>query len=114
MSRASGSDEATWAGIEAIAMVEAINSCERALRATFAQVRWLFFEPDEKKELYDGGMHEHAGSMHAARHRRGFDRRALFYRVVVTLRTHPPVWRLNPRYCAASRRWAYCPDSPVA
>ncbi len=31
--------------VSAIAMVEAINSCERALRATFAQVRWLFFHP---------------------------------------------------------------------
>lgn len=27
----------------------AINRCERELRAAFAQVRWLFFEPDVEK-----------------------------------------------------------------
>lgn len=31
------------------ALVDAINRCERALRATFPQVRWLFFEPDVEK-----------------------------------------------------------------
>jgi cation diffusion facilitator family transporter len=31
------------------ALVEAINRCERALRAAFPQVRWLFFEPDTEK-----------------------------------------------------------------
>ena len=31
------------------ALVAAINRCERALRAAFPQVRWLFFEPDTKK-----------------------------------------------------------------
>ena len=30
----------------AAALVAAINDCERALRASFPQVRWLFFEPD--------------------------------------------------------------------
>lgn len=30
----------------ALAMVVAINDCERALRAVFPQVRWLFYEPD--------------------------------------------------------------------
>jgi hypothetical protein len=35
--------------ISAIAMVEAINSCEHALSATFPQVRWLFFEPEVRK-----------------------------------------------------------------
>jgi len=32
--------------VSAPAMVEAINRCERELRAAFPQVRWLFFEPD--------------------------------------------------------------------
>jgi len=32
--------------ISAPALVAAINRCERALRAAFPQVRWLFFEPD--------------------------------------------------------------------
>lgn len=32
--------------VSAPAMVAAINDCERALRAAFPQVRWLFFEPD--------------------------------------------------------------------
>jgi cation diffusion facilitator family transporter len=31
------------------ALVAAINRCERALRAAFPQVRWLFFEPDTEK-----------------------------------------------------------------
>jgi cation diffusion facilitator family transporter len=35
--------------VSAIAMVAAMNRCERALRAAFPQVRWLFFEPDVKK-----------------------------------------------------------------
>lgn len=33
----------------ALKMVEAINHCERELRAAFPQVRWLFFEPDVEK-----------------------------------------------------------------
>jgi len=32
--------------VSAPTMVAAINRCERALRAAFPQVRWLFFEPD--------------------------------------------------------------------
>ena len=32
--------------VSAPALVAAINRCERALRAAFPQVRWLFFEPD--------------------------------------------------------------------
>ena len=32
--------------VSAPALVAAINSCERALRAQFPEVRWLFFEPD--------------------------------------------------------------------
>ena len=35
--------------VSAPALVEAINRCERALRAAFPQVRWLFFEPDVGK-----------------------------------------------------------------
>ena len=35
--------------VSAPALVEAINRCERALRAAFPQVRWLFFEPDTEK-----------------------------------------------------------------
>lgn len=35
--------------VSAQALVEAINRCERALRAAFPQVRWLFFEPDTEK-----------------------------------------------------------------
>jgi cation diffusion facilitator family transporter len=35
--------------VSAPALVEAINRCERALRAAFPQVRWLFFEPDVEK-----------------------------------------------------------------
>ncbi len=35
--------------VSAIALVDAINGCERALRAAFPQVRWLFFEPDVKR-----------------------------------------------------------------
>jgi len=35
--------------VSAPAMVAAINRCERALRAAFPQVRWLFFEPDVEK-----------------------------------------------------------------
>lgn len=31
------------------ALIAAINRCERALRAAFPQVHWLFFEPDTKK-----------------------------------------------------------------
>jgi divalent metal cation (Fe/Co/Zn/Cd) transporter len=31
------------------ALIEAINRCERALRAAFPQVRWLFFEPDLRR-----------------------------------------------------------------
>jgi cation diffusion facilitator family transporter len=31
------------------ALVAAINRCERALRAAFPQVRWLFFEPDTQR-----------------------------------------------------------------
>ena len=34
--------------VSALAMINAINRCERALRAAFPQVRWLFFEPDVK------------------------------------------------------------------
>jgi len=30
----------------ALALVDAINRCERALRAEFPEVHWLFFEPD--------------------------------------------------------------------
>jgi len=29
-----------------VALIEAINTVERSLRATFPQVRWVFFEPD--------------------------------------------------------------------
>ena len=29
-----------------MALVEAINRCEHALRVEFPDVRWLFFEPD--------------------------------------------------------------------
>ncbi len=36
-------------GVSAPAMIDAINRCERALRAAFPQVRWLFFEPDVEK-----------------------------------------------------------------
>lgn len=32
--------------VSARALVDAINRCERALRAEFPAVRWLFFEPD--------------------------------------------------------------------
>lgn len=32
--------------VSARAMIQAINGCERELRAAFPQVRWLFFEPD--------------------------------------------------------------------
>jgi len=32
--------------VSAPAMIAAINDCERALRAAFSEVRWLFFEPD--------------------------------------------------------------------
>ena len=35
--------------VSAPALVDAINRCERALRAAFPQVRWLFFEPDVEK-----------------------------------------------------------------
>jgi cation diffusion facilitator family transporter len=35
--------------VSALALVDAINRCERALRAEFPQVRWLFFEPDVEK-----------------------------------------------------------------
>jgi divalent metal cation (Fe/Co/Zn/Cd) transporter len=35
--------------VSAPVMVEAINRCERALRAAFPQVRWLFFEPGIEK-----------------------------------------------------------------
>ncbi|MGP1679441.1 MAG: cation diffusion facilitator family transporter [Burkholderiales bacterium] len=35
--------------VSAPALVAAINRCERALRAAFPQVRWLFFEPDTEK-----------------------------------------------------------------
>jgi len=31
------------------ALIEAINTCERALRQEFPEVRWLFFEPDFEK-----------------------------------------------------------------
>ena len=30
-------------------LIDAINGCERALRAEFPEVRWLFFEPDVEK-----------------------------------------------------------------
>ena len=30
------------------ALIDAINRCERALRAEFPEVRWLFFEPDNR------------------------------------------------------------------
>lgn len=32
--------------VAAPALGAAINDCERALRAAFPQVRWIFFEPD--------------------------------------------------------------------
>ena len=32
--------------VAAPALIAAINDCERALRAAFPQVRWIFFEPD--------------------------------------------------------------------
>ena len=32
----------------ASALIDAINCCERALRAEFPEVRWLFFEPDNR------------------------------------------------------------------
>ena len=32
--------------VSALAMIAAINDCERALRAAFPQVQWIFFEPD--------------------------------------------------------------------
>lgn len=35
--------------VSAPALIDAINRCERALRAQFPQVRWLFFEPDVEK-----------------------------------------------------------------
>ena len=35
--------------ISAPALVDAINRCERALRAAFPRVRWLFFEPDTEE-----------------------------------------------------------------
>jgi cation diffusion facilitator family transporter len=35
---------------DAIAMVEAINSVERGMKATFPEIRWSFFEPDLKDE----------------------------------------------------------------
>jgi len=35
--------------VSAPALVDAINRCERDLRAAFPQVRWLFFEPDVEK-----------------------------------------------------------------
>jgi cation diffusion facilitator family transporter len=35
--------------VSAPALINAINQCERALRAAFPQVRWLFFEPDVKR-----------------------------------------------------------------
>lgn len=35
--------------VSAPALIEAINRCERALRAAFPQVRWLFFEPDTEE-----------------------------------------------------------------
>ena len=31
------------------ALINAINRCERALRAEFPEVRWLFFEPDNRR-----------------------------------------------------------------
>jgi len=36
-------------GVSAPALIDAINRCERDLRAAFPQVRWLFFEPDVEK-----------------------------------------------------------------
>ena len=36
-------------GKSAAALIAAINDCERALRAEFPEVRWLFFEPDVEK-----------------------------------------------------------------
>ncbi|MCR4297424.1 MAG: cation diffusion facilitator family transporter [Gallionella sp.] len=42
--------KARMTGIDsAPALVAAINRCERALRAAFPEVRWLFFEPDTEK-----------------------------------------------------------------
>lgn len=35
--------------VSAPALIGAINRCERAMRAAFPQVRWLFFEPDVEK-----------------------------------------------------------------
>jgi cation diffusion facilitator family transporter len=35
--------------VSAPALINAINQCERALRAAFPQVRWLFFEPDVER-----------------------------------------------------------------
>ncbi len=35
--------------VSAPLLIEAINRCERELRAAFPQVRWLFFEPDVEK-----------------------------------------------------------------
>ena len=32
--------------VAAPVLIDAINDCERALRAAFPQVRWIFFEPD--------------------------------------------------------------------
>ena len=32
----------------AAALIDAINHCERAMRAEFPEVRWLFFEPDDR------------------------------------------------------------------
>ena len=29
-----------------VALIEAINTVERSVRAAFPQVRWMFFEPD--------------------------------------------------------------------
>jgi cation diffusion facilitator family transporter len=35
---------------DAVTMVEAINSVERGMKATFPEIRWSFFEPDLKDE----------------------------------------------------------------
>ena len=37
---------AVFVGVEVKALAAAINTCERAVRARFPEVRWLFFEPD--------------------------------------------------------------------
>lgn len=47
----------TTESVSATALVEAISRCQRALRAAFPQVRWLFFEPDMENETHGLPFH---------------------------------------------------------